>query len=284
MPVLRMRVTRVFDRMRPPTVVGLLDGDEPVEPGAHFLVASTGQVIRSHSLGFECNSRMTAQGREWTLFVPEESTRFLRPGAVLDKLPAGRTTPRPATDEDARTYLELMSPGTRYNLTPFPEGWVLTVGLTAEQKAAGQGSGSAPQVLDARTGYVYGYPSWPVPMVAESFVEARDLGLVPPDSGPSPRAASLSSGMPHAASLVYPHQWWVTADKEREDAATAEYRLRIESLREPTEPAVEHRLTLAKDEYFFEPTDRNSARANARLRRLAGQSEGGWPERTEYSY
>lgn len=163
------------------------------------------------------------------------------------------------TREQALGYLEEIFPSRTYQVFPMDRGWICTPVLTSEETQTGKAVGLGRIVLDAETGTVTGYPSWPVAMVANAHVEARRTG--------QPKGQQL-----------YPHRWRITMRRLQEDSESITYSVRVLSLKNPAEPPQEYPLTINKHTLVREPTDTLASVATSYAEWSSRQNQGIWPE------
>lgn len=165
------------------------------------------------------------------------------------------------TIEQATTYLAQMSPSETFRVQLMPNsGWLCTKILTEDQENSSMAIGLTKLVIDAETGIIYVYPSWPEMMVAEAFTKFKETGI--------------NKG----GRQIYPHRWRIAIHRTAEDQETITYQLTATSLANPPEATQVHPLIIEKLTHGVEPRDELSRIARSHAEWMSRQNDGIWPE------
>ncbi|WP_280463324.1 hypothetical protein [Nocardia carnea] len=168
------------------------------------------------------------------------------------------------TEDQVRTYLREALPGdNRYLIGRMPVGaWLLQPVPTPEEEATGAAIGMSCLVVNADTGVILQYPSWPGSMVLDDYTEA-----VTNDRNPSARQ-------------IYPRQTRIELLRIAEDPDHIEYRVGVRSELKPPE---QFSMVIDKSTRLPQPTT-SDAMVGAAWAGWRQEQDGTWPEMgtTEY--
>ncbi|WP_256668681.1 hypothetical protein [Nocardia cyriacigeorgica] len=166
------------------------------------------------------------------------------------------------TKEQVQQYLEqIFGPSQNYQIGAIEHGWLCSPqpapGLTFSQTV-----GMTSLVVNAETGVVHRYPSWPGPKIVEDYTRA------------------LRTGQQPTARQIYPPQTRISIRRTNETTNQIEYQITELAERKPPH---DFQLMVNKQTLEYQPTGTTSAVVISWLDWRRGQ-DGTWPEMgtTEY--
>ncbi|WP_405168219.1 hypothetical protein OG203_11015 [Nocardia sp. NBC_01499] len=170
------------------------------------------------------------------------------------------------TKEQVEQYLARIFPTTReFRILKIEHGWVCRKVLTPEETAKGRGLGLGNYVINAQTGVVTAHSSLPPHVIGQMYDEA------------------IRTGQPIQGDQVYPPRWRVNIQRTQEDPQQIEYQIEAQSMTQPPEPSIEHRLLINKQTLSYQPTDTTSANAVA-WAEMRSRVDGTWPDQGTLEY
>lgn len=169
------------------------------------------------------------------------------------------TTP----DQVTRLLARLTGPGTTFRVGRIEAGWLCQPIPGTQQRADGRSTGMASLVADAETGEVFLYPSWPGPMVAQDFTEAKRLGGPP------------------SARRIHPPAVRVELTRTAQTGETIDYLLTVRDLRTGTERELPLSIDTASRTY--RPTETAATQSVSWIMWHRDRTET-WPERGTVAY
>ncbi|SNY81106.1 hypothetical protein SAMN04244553_2686 [Nocardia amikacinitolerans] len=162
----------------------------------------------------------------------------------------------------------ILGPNREFRILETEHGWVCRPVLNQEEIESGQGLGLGNYVVNKQTGVVTEHRSLPPRLIGQEY------------------EAAIQAGQPIPGIQVYPPTWRVHLERNWETAAEIEYRVQAESLTRPSQPPIDHQLTINKRNHHYYT---NTEAIHVTCREAAGWAQarsqtGAWPETGTFEF